>query len=164
MGLDLTWADAAAVIHRREACQKAGQQCPHEPDCHDAIEPFPEEVDFPYRQFVDVSEIMVRLAMGYEAKSRSFKSFSEGELRDASWDDRDMAWRSQRVPGKKGIALFKLRTNDWWLVTVPEIDEALEAYAAVPERERAELESGKKWAAWIEWLRQSREHGGFEVE
>jgi hypothetical protein len=41
---------------------------------------------------------------------------------------------------------------------------ALAAYATVPERERAELEAGEKWAAWIEWLRQSRQHGGFEVE
>jgi hypothetical protein len=66
--------------------------------------------------------------------------------------------------GKRGIALFKLRSNDRWLVTVPEIEEALSAYAAVPERERTELETGKKWTAWIEWLRSSREHGGFEVE
>jgi len=164
MGVDLTWAAVAAIVHRREACQKSGPECGHESNCHDDIEPFSPEVEFPYRQFVDVSETMIRLGMGYEAEARSFKSFSEGELWGASWDERDVAWRSQRVLGKKGIALFKLRTNDWWLVTVPEIDEALAAYAAVPEHERTELETGQKWAAWIEWLRQSREHGGFEVE
>lgn len=156
MGLDLTWADAAAVMHRRDECWRSGDECRHQPSCRENVEPIPEEAELPYRQFVDVSEIMMRLGMGYEAEAMSFASFGEtGELRDASWEARDVAWRSQRVPGKKGIALFKLRSNDWWLVTVPEIGEALAAYDVVPERERAVLESGKKWAAWITWLRQS---------
>jgi hypothetical protein len=157
MGLDLTWADAAAVMRRRDECWESGGECDHQPSCRDDVEPFPEEIEFPYRQLDDVAKIMERLGMGYEGAILPDEVFSESEMREE-------AWRWQRLPGKTGIALFKLRSNDRWLVTVPEIDEALAAYAAVPERERAELETGKKWAAWIEWLRQSRQHGGFEVE
>jgi len=157
MGLDLTWADAAAVMRRRDECQESGEDCGHQPGCRDDIEPFPVEVEFPYRQLHDVSKIMERLGMGYEVEHLPDEAFSESEMRAE-------AWRWQRLPGKTGIALFKLRSNDRWLVTVPEIDEALAAYAGVLERERVEFEADKKWAAWIEWLRRSRQHGGFEVE
>jgi hypothetical protein len=157
VGLDLTWADAAVVMRRRARCWDSGSECDHRPSCRDDVDLIPDEAEFPYRQLNGVPESMERLGMGYEGEILPEQAFSESELREE-------AWRRQRLPGKRGIALFKLRSNDGWLVTVPEIDEALAAYAAAPEHERAELEAGKKWAAWIEWLRQSRRHGGFEVE
>ena len=157
MGLDLTWIDAAELMRRRDACWDSGTECDHQPSCRVDIELIPMAAEFEYRQFDDVSTVMERLGMGYPGRPLPFEVFSETEMRQG-------AWRWQRLPGKWGIALFKLQGNDGWVVTVPEIDEALTAYAAVPERERTELETGRKWAAWIGWLRDSRQHGGFEVE
>lgn len=157
MGVDLTWADVAAVLRQREDCYDSGVECCHEPRCFGGEELIPDESELPYRRLDDVSRIMERLGMGYGGDFLPRSAFSESELREGSW-------RWQRVPGKYGIALFKLDSNDNWLVTVPEIEEALAAYDAVPESERAELEKGKKWAAWIDWLRATREHGGFIVE
>lgn len=68
------------------------------------------------------------------------------------------------MPGKTGIPAFKLRSNDRWLVTVREIDEALAAYAKVPAEQRASLETDLKWASWLQWLPIARKRGGFEAE
>jgi hypothetical protein len=60
--------------------------------------------------------------------------------------------------------VFKLRTNDRWLVTAREVEEALEAYAGTPVEVRAGLELDSGWVAWVVWLEVARGHGGFEAE
>ncbi|MFI5938002.1 hypothetical protein [Actinoplanes sp. NPDC051494] len=76
----------------------------------------------------------------------------------------DLRWRSQTTPGRTGIPAFKLASNDRWLVTVREIDEALAAYASAPAELRTTLEADATWASWLAWLAVAREHGGFEAE
>jgi hypothetical protein len=46
-----------------------------------------------------------------------------------------------------GIPAFKLRSNDRWLVTAREIDEALAAYDESAADRRAALETNDVWAA-----------------
>jgi hypothetical protein len=82
------------------------------------------------------------------------------QFREAAY----LRWREQTVPGKTGIPAFKLRTNDRWLVTVGEIDEALAAYAQVPAGQRVSLEADVKWVSGLQWLAIARERGGFEAE
>jgi hypothetical protein len=78
--------------------------------------------------------------------------------------DADLRWRSQTPPGRTGIPAFKLQSNDRWLVTDREIDDALAAYSRAPGELRAELETDEKWVSWLEWLAVARKHGGFEAE
>jgi hypothetical protein len=166
VGIDLELADCAAAGYQAVACRQAGPACPHDPDCAEHYhrllaragvdrpgESYPWE--FRYRRFTDINRTMHRTGMGYPA---------EPELWTSADDAADLRWRSQTVPGRSGIPAFKLRTNDRWLVTVAEIDEALAAYARVPAALRAVLETGPKWTAWLAWLAVARDHGGFEAE
>lgn len=151
VGIDLELADVAAAHYQLDACRAAGTPCAHDPDCAEHVQRLlargPSE--FPYRRFRDLNETMSLTGMGYEADP------SPGEFE---------SWRAQTVPGRSGIPAFKLRSNDRWLVTVREIDEALAAYAEVPADRRAALESDPKWADWLRWLALARQHGGFEAE
>jgi hypothetical protein len=122
---------------------------------------------FPYRQLGRVNENMQLTGMGYEADPEpepipvnDADDKQAQQFREAAY----LRWRSQTVPGKTGIPAFKLRTNDRWLVTVREIDEALAAYAQVPAGQRASLEADVKWVSWLQWLAIARERGGFEAE
>jgi hypothetical protein len=105
--------------------------------------------------------------MGYEADPEPWTIPVDDPDDEKAQQDRaaaDLRWRSQTVPGKAGIPAFKLQSNDRWLVTTREIDEALAAYAKVPVEQRASLESDRKWACWVRWLAIARERGGFEAE
>jgi hypothetical protein len=105
--------------------------------------------------------------MGYDAEPELSVIPVDDPAHEPVQQDReaaDLGWRSQTVPGKTGIPAFKLRSNDRWLVTTREIDEALAAYAKVPVEQRASLETDPKWAIWLQWLAIARERGGFEAE
>lgn len=104
--------------------------------------------------------------MGYEAEPEPPEPWTIPDDEQAQQDREavDLRWRSQTVPGKTGIPAFKLRSNDRWLVTRREIDEALAAYAKVPVEQRASLETDQKWVNWLQWLAIARERGGFEAE
>lgn len=59
-----------------------------------------------------------------------------------------------------GIPVYKLGSNDGWLVTPDEIASALERYVlgdGVP------ADVPPWWADWIGWLKYAQEHGGFRV-
>jgi hypothetical protein len=114
-----------------------------------------------------VNENMQLTGMGYEADPEpeaipvnDADDEQAQQFREAAY----LRWREQTVPGKTGIPAFKLRTNDRWLVTVREIDEALAAYAQVPAGQRVSLEADVKWVSWLQWLAIARERGGFEAE
>ncbi|MFG3705992.1 hypothetical protein ACGF7U_14845 [Micromonospora sp. NPDC047670] len=169
MGLDLSLADVAAAVYQYDRCRDSGKPCHHDPNCAEryqavsVIDPW----EFRYRQFVDIREGMLLTGMGYEADIAPWEPYvgtGRGVSDEAAALAWDVAWRSQTTPGRLGIPLFKLGSNDRWIVTAREIDEALVAYAKAPASHRAELESRPKWVAWLEWLALSREHGGFEVE
>jgi hypothetical protein len=170
VGIDLELADCAAARSRLAGCQQADTLCPHEPDCEAALyrllaraaadrpgEDNPWE--FSYRKFADINEKMELAGMGYPAKPEPWNS---GEA-DGS-GEADDAWRAQTVPGRAGIPGFKLLSNNRWLITTKEIDEALDAYNRTPDGLRAELETDPKWLAWLRWLAVARNHGGFEAE
>lgn len=166
-------ADCAAAGYRLSACRAATPACPHDPDCAEHYrqllaraaadrpgEKYPWE--FRYRRFSDLNRTMHRTGMGYPAEPEPWAPV-------AGWTPQqragaDLRWRSQTCPGRTGIPAFKLRSNDRWLVTTREIEEALAAYARVPAALRAVLETGPKWAAWLAWLAVARDHGGFEAE
>lgn len=169
VGIDLELADVATARYQLIACQDSGRSCAHDPDCaanlYRLLSRGPSE--FPFRQFMDINESMRSAGMGYEAEPEdwTFPAADPGE--EQAQRDRqaaDLRWRSQTVPGKIGIPAFKLRSNDRWLVTPREIDEALSAYAEVAPEHRASLESDPKWVSWLRWLSIARDRGGFEAE
>jgi hypothetical protein len=167
MGIDLELADCAAARYRLAACRKEGMACRHEPECERNLAELLERAavdrpragspsEFGYtRRFELTIRRMLLTGMGYEA-----------EIQDWSTEDENgyLRWRSQTVAGKAGIPAFKLRSNDRWLVTAREVDEALEAYAGNPVELRAGLELDPACVAWMEWLEVARRHGGFEAE
>jgi hypothetical protein len=170
VGIDLELADCAAARERLTVCRSTGDLCAHEPDCEAALyrllaraaadrpgEDNPWE--FRYRKFGDINEKMELAGMGYPARPEPWTSGAEDDRQE-----RDDAWRAQTVPGRLGIPAFKLTSNDRWLVTSKEIDEALDAYARTPEGLRTELEADPKWLAWLRWLAVARNHGGFEAD
>jgi hypothetical protein len=158
VGIDLELADVAAARYQLNSCQDSGRPCAHDPDCEEKLYRLlsrgPSE--FPYRQFRAINENMQLTGMGYEAKPEPWTI----PVDEAA----DLRWRSQTVPGKTGIPAFKLWTNDRWLVTTREIDEALATYAKVPAEQRASLETDLTWVRWLQWLAIARERGGFEAE
>jgi hypothetical protein len=171
VGMDLELADVAAARYELSSCRDSGRPCAHDPDCAGElcrlVSRGPSE--FPYRQLGRINAYMQLTGMGYEAEPEPEPEpipVNDPGDEQAQQDQRaaDLRWRSQTVPGKTGIPAFKLRTNDRWLVTVREIDEALTAYAKAPIDQRASLEVGLKWASWLQWLAIARERGGFEVE
>jgi hypothetical protein len=95
VGLDLTWADAAEAARRQAERLESGAECDPQPDPFGDVDPSSNDVEFPYRQFDDVSEIMERLGMGYAGKHLPDEAFSESEMREE-------AWRWQRLPENGG--------------------------------------------------------------
>lgn len=169
MGIDLELADVAAARYQLSSCRDSGRPCAHDPDCEEKLcrllSRGPSE--FPYRQFSKINEDMCLTGMGYESRPEPWTIPAGDPDDEQAQQDReaaDLRWRSQTVPGKTGIPAFKLRSNDRWLVTAREIDEALAAYAKVPAEQRASLETDLKWASWLQWLTTARERGGFEAE
>lgn len=78
------------------------------------------------------------------------------------------SWRPEDL---KGIAGHKLCSNDGWVVTPAECEEALAAYATARENNpdlveqiRAEWgEPDSYFDAWLGFLAKARDHGGFAV-
>lgn len=163
MGIDLELADVAAARYQLDACQKSGQCCAHDPVCEENLHRLlaygPSE--FPYRGFAAINEIMRLTGMGYEAEPDRWTI--PAQVPDDG-QAADLRWRAQTIPGKTGIPAFKLRSNDRWLVTTREVDEALAAYAEVPADQRASLEADPRWVSWLRWLALARHRGGFEAE
>lgn len=63
-----------------------------------------------------------------------------------------------------GIPLYKLQTNDEWLVTSDEIRAALTARAAAAELTPARPEPDTFWwPHWLAFLELAADHGGFRV-
>jgi len=169
VGIDLELADVAAARYQLRACQKSGRLCAHDPVCEENLHRLlaygPSE--FPYRRFADINEIMRVTGMGYEAEPERWPVPVDVPDGGQAHEDRqavDLRWRAQTIPGKTGIPAFKLRSNDRWLVTTREIDEALAAYAKVPADQRASLEADPRWVDWLRWLAVARQRGDFEAE
>jgi hypothetical protein len=167
--MDLELADVAAARRRLGSCRDSARPCAHDPGCEGEFRRLlgrgPSE--FPYRQLGRIIEGMQLTGMGYEAEPEPWTIPVGDPGGGQARQDREAAclrWRSQVVPGKAGIPAFKLRSNDRWLVTMREIDEALAAYAKAPAEQRASLEADLKWASWLQWLATARERGGFEAE
>ncbi|WP_271189397.1 hypothetical protein [Dactylosporangium matsuzakiense] len=170
MGIDLELADVAAARYQHAFCLDSGRDCAHDPNCYENLVRLvglgPSEF-LAFRRFTDINETMQRTGMGYEAEPQYYPvpaadpDDEQAQQRRRAADLRD---RSQTVPGKSGIPAFKLRSNDRWVVTSREIDEALLAYASVPPEQRASLEADPRWASWLQWLVLARERGGFEAE
>jgi hypothetical protein len=66
------------------------------------------------------------------------------------------AWLEQ-APGQPGIAIFKLLSNDFWIVTSDEARSALEILGSQP------APNLPGWEGWIAFLRQAIDHDGFHV-
>ncbi|NVI91449.1 hypothetical protein HUX53_30275 [Actinomadura sp. BRA 177] len=82
--------------------------------------------------------------------------------RDA-YNKAERAASAQTVPGQIGIPEFKFLSNGPWLVSAREVQQALDRYDAAPSDLRADLESDTTWRDWLEWLRETTNHGGFAV-
>lgn len=169
VGIDLELADVAAARYQLAACSGSGQPCTHDPDCEAELYrllargPW----EFPYRQFSAINETMRLTGMGYEADPAPWPSPTERPDHAQSDEDREahyLRWRAQTIPGRTGIPAFKLRSNDRWLITAAEVEQALAAYTRVPVDQRAALEADPVWRAWVQWLELARRRGGFEAE
>lgn len=148
MGYTLEWIDLPAhVADARDASHAVWDR--NEDDERTTARYFrlaePYQLDLNAAGMGYVRTTMARLGMAFDAP-----------LRD---DDEPGShqWTKQRADGV-GIPLFKLQSNDEWIVTPEEIEEALDAYARTEEDEDDEL-----WRTWVEWLRRTRQHGGFYV-
>ena len=101
--------------------------------------------------------------MGFEATPSPYPALSNGSESTGGDDEADLRWRSQRVPGRQGIPLFKFQSNDEWVVSVPEIEEAIAAYGRAPAQVRTELEEDRRWRTWLAWVHEASRRGGFTV-
>ncbi|GAB3831262.1 hypothetical protein ACFPIJ_30120 [Dactylosporangium cerinum] len=171
MGIDLELGDVFAAREDFEACEESGRGCVHDPTCAEAWRRLRDLGPYEFegcRRFGRINEIMALTGMGYEAEidQSLFGDARPGGDEEAQrrWREADLRWRSQTAPGRTGIPAFKLMSNDRWLVSVREIDEALAAYARVPAEQRADLETDDTWVKWLAWLALARERGGFEAE
>jgi hypothetical protein len=170
MGIDLELAGVAAARYQLVSCHDSGRTCSHDPNCYENLGRLlslgPSEF-IDYRRFTDINNTMQLTGMGYEAEPEQYPSPAadpDDEQAEQSRQAVSLRWRSQTIPGKSGIPAFKLRSNDRWLVTTREIDEALSAYASVPAEQRASLEVDPRRVSWLRWLVLARERGGFEAE
>lgn len=62
-----------------------------------------------------------------------------------------------------GIPIYKLGSNDGWLVTPDEIAAALTQYDRATLDDLDAVPDGDWWPKWIEYLRYAMKHGGFRV-
>lgn len=63
-----------------------------------------------------------------------------------------------------GIPRYKLTSSDGWLVTPAEITAALGWWATTPpDRQRAVKDGVAWWPAWINFLKDASDQGGFRV-
>ncbi|MFF3300932.1 hypothetical protein [Streptomyces sp. NPDC002908] len=63
-----------------------------------------------------------------------------------------------------GIPMYKLCSNDGWLVTAAQCAAALEAWEKAPAARRADVASEREWwPSWIAFLTHSKDRGGFRV-
>ena len=167
--MDLELADVAAARYRFSSCRDSGRPCAHDPGCEQELcrllSRGPSE--FTYRHFRDIIENMLVTGMAYKAEPEPWTipaGNCDGRQARQDREAADLRWRSQTAPGKNGIPAFKLQSNDRWLVTAREIDEALAAYVKVPAAQQVSVESDPKWVSWLRWLATARERGGFEAE
>ncbi|RKN42835.1 hypothetical protein D7223_22385 [Micromonospora endolithica] len=110
--------------------------------------------------------------MVYHATPRPFPDWpfdgvedwrSADRSRRDAYHEAERAASAQTVAGRTGIPVFKLTSNGPWLVGAQEIEEALGCYQGSSPSLRAELERDDLWVAWLDWLRQTVQHGGFTV-
>jgi hypothetical protein len=106
---------------------------------------------------------MLELGMGFEEGGLNIDD-GQAFADPAGWPAYDAAAKARRPSGLSGIPVFKLRSNDGWLVTAREVEEALAHYDALSPSVRNRYEAVESWRDWLDWLRVTRHHGGFTVE
>lgn len=180
MGYDLEWAILPAPAIEAERCISTlprGAVCAHDLDCAQvyASAMAPAEYRLNAYSLAVILPTMLATGMCYEADIQPESAFSDvgpmavdlapspGRFRP-DFDASFLAWAQQSAPGQTGIPAFKFRSNDWWHVTVPEIHQALAAYERADLETKAQAEATERWTHWMDWLRESRDHGGFLVD
>jgi hypothetical protein len=172
---DLEWAELpepAAVARDRYEADLGF--CDHVPPCQEPYFTLAE----PYQFHLNAAGMglcragMRRTAMTYPAEHRPFLAWpftgiedwhtADQSRRDA-YNQAERAASAQTVPGMVGIPEFKLLSNGPWLVSAQEIRQALGRYQASSPDLQAELEADGLWRSWLEWLRETADHGGFTV-
>jgi len=166
MGLDLAWAVLPPdVVARREEIEACGLRggCSHDPHCFEAQSELARSYEFRYRRLERFVVPMLELGMGFEGGQLDIDA-GQAFADPAGRPSYDAATQAGRPCGLSGIPVFKLRSNDAWLVTAREIEEALAHYVTVPGPVRDGYEADASWSDWLTWLRVTRQHGGFTVE
>ncbi|WP_217920102.1 hypothetical protein [Actinomadura sp. BRA 177] len=149
-------------------------RCEHAPPCMEhyfnLAEPYQFHLNAAGMGFCRVC--MRRTAMTYEAEPHAspkwpFSSIEDwvtaDQRRRDAYNKAERAASAQTVPGQIGIPEFKFLSNGPWLVSAREVQQALDRYDAAPSDLRADLESDTTWRDWLEWLRETTNHGGFAV-
>ena len=163
---------AASARARFEECIDMVRRCPHDPACLEAYL----AATAPFQFHVTIMEMafvrywMRSIGMTYKAEPLPFPAWPFTSLEHWRAADRaerdaytlaDRAASAQVVPGMAGIPEFKLRSNGPWIVGAGEIGECLMAYDLADGSARAEAEADPLWLAWLTWLRETEQHGGF---
>ena len=165
---------AASARTRFEECIDMVRRCPHDPVCLEAYLAAAASFQF-HMTIMEMALIrywMRSIGMTYKAEPLPFPRWPFTSLehwRGADQAERaaytlaDRAASAQVVPGMAGIPEFKLRSNGPWIVGAQEIGETLIAYDLADADARAEAEADPLWLAWLTWLRETEQHGGFHV-
>lgn len=178
VSFDFEWVElpepAASARARYEECIDLAERCTHSPRCHATYS----DLAAPYAYHLNAAGMSVirtwmqRTCMTYPAKHQPFPPWpfaSVEEWHRASADRRDAynaaerAASVQTVSGMNGIPTFKTLTNGPWIIGPVEIREALDAYASASAEVRREAQTDALWNNWLEWLRETEQHGGFHV-
>lgn len=76
------------------------------------------------------------------------------------WDD---AVAAQALDDPTGIPVYKLCSNDGWLVTPAECVAALQRYQEADTDAVIEPDDKSYWAQWIAFINRASNNGGFRV-
>lgn len=94
----------------------------------------------------------------YRVAAQALLNDEEIAFLEAVQETRDRDAKTPAIPS------YKLMSNDDWLVTEREIQEALEAWEKTPKEDQAEtMADFPWWTEWIDFLKYNAERGGFRV-
>ncbi|SDZ40623.1 hypothetical protein SAMN05444365_11391 [Micromonospora pattaloongensis] len=175
MGYSFEWADlpepAATARSRYEAHAEFDELCqPCTDKYYSLCDAYQFHLNIAGMAFC--RDRMRRTGMTYQATPQPFPDWPFDDIYDwrsadpsrrDAYRDAERAASAQTVAGMVGIPEFKLTSNGPWLVGAREIEQALILYQASPPSLHAEFEGDDLWVTWLNWLRQTVNHGGFTV-
>jgi hypothetical protein len=162
MGYDMSWEqEPAEVVAAEHAAFQGGKINTTEADRYLRLQ---EQAGSYFRLNIwgmgEARRVLIGTGMAWEAPPPTWPEDADDEATEAV--------RRTQVE-RPGIPLFKLSSNDHWLVTPDEIWSGLLLYEkfkeTMPSFESALRQTDQRYILeFIEWMRGAAEHGGFRVD